>query len=106
MLPLPLPLPHPHVGLRLMADGRIARMPSNLPLSGHLDDQREQLDDLFVMRKGEFVATCECWKHPLGREARLFAGEDMIAKQVCRSDAEIQKFGETWRQALGAKGWV
>jgi hypothetical protein len=38
-------------------------------------------------------------------ECRLFAGEDMIATQVCRNDAEIEAFRKTWCEALTLKGW-
>ena len=65
----------------------------------------QRLDDLFSMRKGQLVATCGLWTHAFGWECRLFFGEDMIAAQVCRNDAEIEAFGRNWRDALASKGW-
>ena len=53
-----------------------------------------RLDDLFVMRKGDRMAVCALHTHDLGWECRLFSGEDMIATQVCRNDAEIESFCE------------
>ncbi len=44
-----------------------------------------QLDDVFMMRRGEMVATSQFWTHGFGWEWRLFAGEDLIATLVCRS---------------------
>lgn len=65
-----------------------------------------QLDDLFVMRKGDLQATCEVWTHAFGWECRLFAGEmEMIATKVCRSPQSVQAFGQTWTEALKLKGW-
>jgi hypothetical protein len=43
--------------------------------------------------------------YDLGWECRLFSGDDLIATQVCRSDAEIETFANTWRKALTLKGW-
>jgi len=65
-----------------------------------------RLDDLFVVRKGDRMAVCALHTHDLGWECRLFSGDDLIATQVCRSDAEIETFVETWRKALESKGWT
>ena len=78
----------------------------HVPQRQNLNAPPLKLDDVFVMRKGEMVATCEAWTHAFGWECRLFAGEDLIATQVCRSDTEIEMFGATWRQALALKGWA
>ena len=75
------------------------------PQRENLKAPLKQLDDVFLMRKGDNVATCERWTHAFGWECRLFAGHELIATQVCRSDAEIEAFGTTWREALTLKGW-
>jgi hypothetical protein len=80
-------------------------MPLLTPQRDYLNAKPVQLDDLFLMRKGAMTATCELWTHGFGWECRLFAGEEMIATQVCRNDTEIEAFGKTWREALRAKGW-
>ena len=36
------------------------------------------------------TARCELWTHAFGWECRLFAGGEMLATQVCRSDHEIR----------------
>jgi hypothetical protein len=66
----------------------------------------QQLGDLLLMRKGSLVATCELWTHEFGWECRLFAGEEVIATQVCRSQDDVFVFGEKWREALKQKGWT
>ena len=72
----------------------------------NLNAKPKRLDDLFVMRKGPLVATCQLWTHAFGWECPLFSGEDMIAAHVYRNDTEIEAFGRTWREALAAKRWV
>jgi hypothetical protein len=57
------------------------------------------------MRKGDRVAACALRTHAFGWECWLFAGHELIATQVCRSDAEIEAFGTTWREALTLKRW-
>jgi len=71
-----------------------------------LENRPQQLDDLFVLRKDDMVATCELWTHQHGHECRLFAGEDMIAAQVCESPDEIALFRDRWCEALNRKGWA
>ena len=66
----------------------------------------KQLGDLLLMRKGPSVATCQLWTHEFGWECRLFAGKDVIATQVCRSQDEVFTFSEKWREALKQKGWT
>ena len=80
-------------------------MPLHVPQRENLNATPKQLDDVFVMRKGEMVATCQLFTHAFGWECRLFAGEDLIVTQVCRSDQEIEAFGKAWCEALSAKGW-
>jgi hypothetical protein len=80
-------------------------MPLHVPQRENLNTPPVQLDDVFLLRKREMVATCELWTHAFGWECRLYAGEDMIATQVCRSDEEIKTFGRTWCEALTVKGW-
>jgi hypothetical protein len=75
------------------------------PQSENLNTPPVQLDDVFLLRKREMVATCELWTHAFGWECRLYAGEDMIATQVCRSEQEVEAFGKTWCEALTVKGW-
>ena len=76
----------------------------HVPQRQNLNAPSLKLDDVFVMRKDDMVATCEAWTHAVGWECRLFAGEEMIATQVCRSDTEIETFGDTRREALTLKG--
>jgi hypothetical protein len=64
------------------------------PQRENLKAPLKQLDDVFLMRKGDHVATCELWTHAFGWECRLFAGAEMIDTQVCRNDAEIEAFRE------------
>ena len=80
-------------------------MSFRVPQPENLNASPVQLDDVFLMRKGEMVATCQLWTHAFGWECRLFAGVDSIVTQVCRSDQEIEAFGKTWCDALAAKGW-
>ena len=84
---------------------KIQAMPPHVPQRENLNASPVQLDDVFLLRKREMVATCELWTHAFGWECRLYAGDDMIATQVCRSDREIESFGQTWREALTVKGW-
>jgi hypothetical protein len=70
-----------------------------------VERQPAQLGDLLLMRKGALVATGQLWSHEFGWECRLFAGEELIATQVCRAQDDVFSFGETWREALKRKGW-
>ena len=78
----------------------------HVPQRENLNATPVQQDDVFLVRKGDMVATCQLWTHALGWECRLFAGEDMIATHVCRTDKEIETFGAKWREALTLKGWA
>jgi hypothetical protein len=42
-----------------------------------------------ALAKGDRYATCSLWTHDLGWECRLLTGGELIATQVCRSEAEI-----------------
>jgi hypothetical protein len=64
------------------------------------------LPDLFVMHNGTMTAKCELCTDAFGWECRRFAGGEMLATQVCRGDAEIETFANTWREALKGKGWT
>ena len=74
------------------------------PQRDNLNATPKQLPGVFEMRKGTMTARCELWTHAFGWECRLFAGGEMLATQVCRSDHEIETFGTTWREALTEKG--
>jgi hypothetical protein len=81
-------------------------MPSDVPQRDNLNAKPKRLDDLFVMRKDDRLAVCALHTHDLGCECRLFSGDDLIATHVCRSDAEIETFANTWRDGLKEKRWT
>jgi hypothetical protein len=64
------------------------------PQRDNLNATPKPLPDLFVMQKGTMTARCELWTHGFGWECRLFAGGEILATQVCRSDREIEDLGK------------
>ena len=46
-------------------------MKDDTPQRDNLNATSVQLDDVFLMRKGEMVATCQLWTHAFGWECRL-----------------------------------
>jgi hypothetical protein len=67
----------------------------------------KELGDLFVLRKKGRKAVCKLVSHQLGWECRLFIGqqEEIVQTAVCRTENEVLTTGQSWRAALGAKGW-
>jgi hypothetical protein len=44
-------------------------MPDHVPQRDNLNATPVQLNDVFLMRKGKMVATCQLWTHALGWSA-------------------------------------
>lgn len=59
----------------------------------------------WTLRKGGRESVCRMFSHELGHELRLEVAGEVVATQVCRSDAEILTCQEQWRAGLEAKAW-
>lgn len=63
-----------------------------------------ELQELWILTKGSKVARCSLHSHELGWELKLESGP-MLQTQVCRSDAQIEKFQAEWKAAMIERGW-
>ena len=75
----------------------------------HWNGQPTRLGDLFRVHKmrgdKRLDAACELWTHALGWEVRLEINGDLQRSEVFRCQDDVLTAAETWKVAMGEKGW-
>lgn len=79
------------------------RVPTLIPQREHWDGPVE-LGDAWTLYKGQRLARCALYSHPLGWELRLTVGE-LVRSQVCRSQDEILDRQDEWKATMMERGW-
>ncbi len=59
----------------------------------------------WTLKKGQRRAICRMFTHVFGHEMRLEVSRQLVSSEVCRTDDDVLRCQETWRQAYEAKGW-
>jgi hypothetical protein len=62
--------------------------------------------ELWRVRKNDRELRCVAHYLPSGIDVRLLEGDDFRRTQLTRDAPETEKLANTWRQALGERGWT
>lgn len=57
------------------------------------------------MTKGERVAACHLWTHPIGGEVRLTVDGDWVRGEANREAAALLDVALAWKAQFQEKGW-
>ena len=59
---------------------------------------------MWKLQKGQCVAQCELWRHPLGWEVRCDVDGELVQAAVLRRRESAEDQAHDWQQAFRAKG--
>jgi hypothetical protein len=65
----------------------------------------QRVTQVWQLRKGKRLATCELWTHPIGGEIRVEAAGDFVRSEAGRDGLKLIDLAMEWRQQFVEKGW-
>jgi hypothetical protein len=66
----------------------------------------KECGDVWTLRKGERVASCRLWTHPLGGEVRLEVDGLWCRGETHREGLALLDVAMAWRSQFEGKGWA
>lgn len=65
----------------------------------------KSLGDLWTLKRDALTLRCALATHRLGWELRLTAGASFSRSQVCKSEGDVHKVSQEWKDEAVKKGW-
>ena len=65
----------------------------------------KSLGDLWTLTRDTLTMRCALATHRLGWELKLTAGSNFSRSQVCKSESDVHKVSQDWKDEARTKGW-
>jgi hypothetical protein len=62
--------------------------------------------EVWRLRKGQRLAVCAVWTHPIGGEARISVDGEFLRSEAKRNGLELVDLALEWKQQFQEKGWT
>lgn len=64
-----------------------------------------EMGEMWSVENGARRLRCALWSHPFGWELRAESKGELARSQVCRTQTEVFKTAEAWKNEAYEKGW-